>query len=187
MDTTDTVIFERVKDESPGSPTQPAETDRDLSAALAAAAPRRWWNRSTIVLSGLLLVLVGFLGGVQVQQRWGDAPATAWPGRTGGFPGALPSGFPGGGPGRGEFGGGSAPTAAAAAATTGKVKLVDAGVLYLETDDGTVVTVRTDDRTTVQTSRKSELAKLKAGQTVSVQGERAADGTVTATTVTAAG
>jgi len=80
----------------------------------------------------------------------------------------------------------TAPTSDAAA-TTGKVKLVDAGVLYLGTSDGTVVTVRTNDRTTVQTSRKSELAKLRAGQTVSVQGDRSADGTVTATTVTAAG
>ncbi|MFJ8579027.1 hypothetical protein [Micromonospora sp. NPDC093277] len=186
MDTTDTVIFERVGDEAPGSPDRQAEPDRDLSAALAGAAPRRWWNRGTFVLAGLLLVLVGFLAGTQVQQRWGDAPATSQPGRLGGFPGAMPSGFPGGGAGRGELGSGSAPTSAAAA-TTGKVKLVDAGVLYLETSDGTVVTVRTNDGTTVQTSKKSELAKLKAGQTVSVQGDRSADGTVTATTVTAAG
>ncbi|SBT43884.1 DUF5666 domain-containing protein [Micromonospora narathiwatensis] len=185
MDTTDTVIFERVGDPAPGSPIGPAEPDRDLSAAVAAAAPRRWWNRGTIVLAGLLLVMVGFLTGTQVQQRWGDTPATGI-GRTGGFPGTLPSGFPGGGMGRGEPGSGSAPTSDAAA-TTGKVKLVDAGVLYLETSDGTVVTVRTNDRTSVQTSRKSELAKLKAGQTVSVQGDRSADGTVTATTVTAAG
>ncbi|MFJ8830871.1 hypothetical protein [Micromonospora aurantiaca] len=186
MDTTDTVIFERVGDEAAGAPDRTAEPDRDLSAALSAAAPRRLWNRGTFVLAGLLLVLVGFLAGTQVQQRWGDAPAAAQPGRMGGVPGTLPSGFPGGGPGRGEPGDGSTP-APAAAATTGKVKLVDAGVLYLETADGTVVTVRTDDRTTVQTSRKSELAKLRAGQTVSVQGDRSADGTVTATTVTATG
>ncbi|OKI53785.1 hypothetical protein [Micromonospora sp. CB01531] len=186
MDTADTVIFERVGDEPPRSPTRPAEPDRDLSAALAAAAPRRWWNRGTFVLAGLLLVLVGFLAGTQVQQRWGNTPALAPAGRTGGFPGALPSAFPGGGPGRGEPGSGSAPTSAAAV-TTGKVKLVDAGVLYLETSYGTVITVRTNDRTTVQTSRPSELAMLKAGQTVSVQGDRSTDGTVTATTVTAAG
>ncbi|WFE37369.1 DUF5666 domain-containing protein [Micromonospora sp. WMMD998] len=186
MDDTDTVIFERAGDGATGPPDRAAEPDGDLSAALAAAAPRRLWNRGTFVLAGLLLVLVGFLAGTQVQQRWGDAPAAARPGRMGGFPGALPSGFPGGGSGRGEPGSGSTPTSAAAV-TTGKAKLIDAGVLYVETADGTVVTVRTDDRTTVQTSRKSELAKIKAGQTVSVQGDRSADGTVTATTVTATG
>lgn len=65
------------------------------------------------------------------------------------------------------------------------MKLVDGGVLYLETSDGTVVTVRTTDRAAVQTSKASDLSKLKAGQSVSVQGDRADDSTVTATTVTA--
>ncbi|MFR9778269.1 DUF5666 domain-containing protein [Micromonospora sp. MS34] len=179
---TDTVIFDRIEDEPPAAPAQPA--DRDLTAALAAAAPRRWWNRGTVVLAGLLLVLVGFLGGTQVQQRWGETPTAARAGRAGGFPAGLSSAFPGAGAGRVGSGAGASPTAAAPA-TTGKVKLVDGGVLYLETADGNVVTVRTDDHTAVRTSRASDLAKLKAGQTVSVEGTRAADGTVTATAVTA--
>ncbi|WP_406045805.1 DUF5666 domain-containing protein [Micromonospora sp. NBC_00898] len=184
MDNTDTVIFDRIGDEPSEPLSRPAEPDRGLTAALAASAPRRWWNRGTVLLGGLLLVLVGFLGGVQVQQHWGDTPAAARSGRTGNFPGGFPSAFPGGSA-RGQATTGSAP--AAAPATTGRVKLVDGGVLYLETSDGTVVTVRTTDRTAVQTSKASDLSKLKAGQSVSVQGDRADDGTVTATTVTAAG
>ncbi|WFF02705.1 DUF5666 domain-containing protein [Micromonospora sp. WMMD964] len=180
----ETVIFDRVEDEPPAAPTRPA--DRDLTAALAAAAPRRWWNRGTVVLAAMLLVLGGFVGGAQAQKRWGETPTAARTSRSGGLPGGLPSAFPGGGSGRSGSGTEASP-AAAGSATTGKVKLVDGGVLYLETADGGVVTVRTNGNTAVRTSQATELAELKAGQTVSVQGARTADGTVTATAVTATG
>ena len=62
----------------------PAVPD-DLSAALAAAAPRRWSNRATPVLLGVLLLAVGFLGGVAVQKEWGrdavPAPSASRPPR----------------------------------------------------------------------------------------------------------
>jgi hypothetical protein len=161
--------------------------DDGLAAELAAAAPRRWWNRGTLVLGACALLLGGFLGGAQVQQRWGTAPATS--NRPAGFTGpngaAFP-GFAGGARGTGAPGG-AAPTApAAAAGTTGTVKLVDGSTLYVQTADGTVVTVRTSGKTTVQTASKGALKDLKAGQAVSVQGAAdPGDGSVTATSVTA--
>ncbi|MEU4222491.1 hypothetical protein AB0F10_45040, partial [Actinoplanes sp. NPDC026623] len=80
---------------------------------------------------------------------------------------------------------GAAPTAAAAAnPTTGKVKLVDGTTIYVQTPDGTVVTVRAGGDTKVRTAKRGKLKDVKAGDTVSVQGDAAADGTVTATTVT---
>ncbi|MGW1059559.1 hypothetical protein [Micromonospora rubida] len=182
MDNSETVVIDRV-----GVDPAPTEPDGDLTAALAAAAPRRWWNRATLVLGALVLVLTGFLGGVQVQQRWGDpGPATAASGRSGGFPARLPSAAPGAG--RGQSGAGT-PSAAAGSTTTGTVQLVDGDALYVETADGTVVTVRTTDTTRVRTSRASKLTAIKKGQTVSVtvQGEAGADGAVTAATVTAEG
>ena len=159
-----------------------------LSAELAAAAPRRWWNKGTIGLGVAALLLGGFLGGVQAQKQWGPAAATAVGGtgggtRGGGFPGGLgASGAPGGG-----FGGQPQATAAQAASsgTEGKVKLVNGKTIYVETADGTVVTVRTDGTTTVSTASEGELSDVKAGQSVTVQGTTAADGSVTATTVTA--
>ncbi|GAB3933882.1 hypothetical protein GCM10027614_05840 [Micromonospora vulcania] len=112
---------------------------------------------------------------------------------------AVSTAFPGGA-GRGQNGGtgqnggasqngGTAATGGASApgTTSGKVKLVDGGTLYLETTDGTVITVRTTDDTAVRTAKASTLTALKAGQSVTVQGGSATDGTVTATTVTAGG
>jgi hypothetical protein len=156
-----------------------AGDDNGLAAELARAAPRRWWNRGTLVLGAVALLLGGFLGGLQVQKHYGTAEVAATAGRPGG---ARAAGGYGGFP-----GGGAAPTAPAAAApTTGKVKLVDGTTIYVETSDGTVVTVRTGGKTTVQTATKGKLEDVKAGDSVSVAGAAAADGTVTATTVTKA-
>ncbi|WP_240670347.1 hypothetical protein [Actinoplanes solisilvae] len=170
----DTAVIEPVRDDG-------------LAAELAKAAPRRWWNRGTVVLGALLLLVGGFVTGLQVQSRWGttDAPAV----RGGGFGGgqnraAYGGGFPQGAPqGGAPQGGPAASTPTAAGATTGKVKLVNGTTIYVETADGSVVTVKTDGGTTVATAGK--LADVKAGQSITVQGSAAADGTVTATAVTA--
>ncbi|MFI7547292.1 hypothetical protein [Actinoplanes sp. NPDC049599] len=165
----------------PVAPAGPAgERDDGFAGELARAAPRRWWNRGTLVLGAVALLLGGFLGGLQVQKHYGTG-ATAATGRTGAT-GARTGGFPGG-----AFGGGAAPTAAPTAAagpTTGKVKLVDGTTIYVETSDGTVVTVRTSGDTSVRSASKAELKDVKAGDTVSVQGTADSEGTVTATTVT---
>ena len=168
----------------PALPAGPGPDERDdgLAGELARAAPRRWWNRGTLVLGAVALLLGGFLGGLQVQKHYGTS-ATAATGPTGGATGARAGGFPG----AGAFGGGAAPTAAATAAagpTTGKVKLVDGTTIYVETSDGTVVTVRTSGDTAVQRATKGKLKDVKAGDTVSVQGTADSEGTVTATTVT---
>jgi hypothetical protein len=65
------------------------------------------------------------------------------------------------------------------------VKLVDGTTLYVQTADGTVVTVRTSEKTTVRTAAKAALKALKAGDAVTVAGAADAEGTVTATSVTA--
>jgi hypothetical protein len=151
-----------------------------LAAELAAAAPRRWWNRGTLVLGVLALVLAGFLGGLQVQKHFGAVAPTA---------AARPAGFPGGGgfggPGRAgtasEPPGGATP---AAAGTNGTVKLVDGTTIYVQTPDGSVVTVRTSDSTDVRTATEGAVSDVRAGDSVTVQGPAGADGTVTATTVT---
>jgi hypothetical protein len=162
----------------------------DLAAELAKAAPKRWWNRGTLVLASVALLLGGFLGGLQVQKHWGTA-ATAANQATGfgNFNRNAGGGYPGltGGAGRtgGGFGNGAAPSASAAAATTGTVKLVDGSTIYVQTPSGDVITVRTNGTTTVQTTTKSSLKSVKTGQSVTIQGPAGSDGTVTATSVTA--
>jgi hypothetical protein len=168
----------------------------DLAAELAKAAPKRWWNRGTLVLGAVALLLGGFLGGAQVQKHWGTAASASnqVPGfgtfnrnAGGGYPGAAGGGGrTGGGFGTGTgTGTGAAPSAAAAAATTGTVKLVDGTTIYVQTPGGDVITVRTNGKTTVQTATKSSVKDVKAGQTVTIQGPAGTDGTVTATSVTA--
>jgi hypothetical protein len=158
-----------------------------LSAELAAAAPKRWWNKGTVGLGVALLLMGGFLGGVQAQKQWGTSAtaASGFPaggmGRTGGggFPRTGASGAPGAVPQE------TAATAGASGGTTGKVKLVNGKTIYVETEDGTVVTVKTDGTTTISTATKGKLGDVKAGQSITVEGAAAADGSVTATKVTA--
>jgi hypothetical protein len=178
---------------------EPEDEDRDgLAEELAHAAPKRWWNRGTVVLAGLVLLAGGFVGGVQVQKNYGTSSSTG-----GGFPGGGFNGAAGGGAGRygggtgrggagayggGNFGGGgAAPTGAAPAAssgTTGTVKLVDGTTIYVQTPDGNLVTVNTTGKTTVSAASASTLKSIKAGQTVTVQGTTGSDGSVAATSVT---
>jgi hypothetical protein len=168
----DTAVLPAVAADPPGG------RDDTLAGELARAAPRRWWNRGTLVLGAFALLLGGFLGGLAVQKHYGTGVDPAVTGRTG----ARPGGFPGA-----AFGGGAAPTAAATAAAapaTGKVKLVNGTTIYVETADGEVLTVRTGTGTTVQTATKGKLKDLKAGDAVSVQGPADSEGTITATTVT---
>lgn len=182
-----TVVMGRVLD-------TPATVDEGLAAELAAAAPRRWWNRGTVVLATALLAGCAFLAGAFTQQRYGQ-PAdgqqstrgAAAGARTGQFPGMYGSG--GSVPGAGQQGqNGTAPGGAAASAgpqtTTGTVKLVDGKTVYLETSDGQVITIRTTDSTVVRTAKKAKLTDLDAGDTLTVQGTTGDDNSLTATTVT---
>ncbi len=156
---------------------EPELTASTLDAELAAAASRRWWNRWTIALGLVLLLIGGFVAGVEVQKAYGETPTATGPGSgglrgQGGFPTALPGGGAQGGPGRAE-------------ATTGTVKLVDGTTVYVETESGEVVTVRTDGDTSVRVPGK--LTDLKAGDKVSVEGGPDTEGSVTASSVTKTG
>ncbi|MEU4619243.1 hypothetical protein AB0G04_04580 [Actinoplanes sp. NPDC023801] len=173
----------------------------DLNEALAAAAPRRWWNRTTVGLIGLALLAGGFLGGVQAHERWGieetqagGAPDGAgMPTGSGGSLGpAAPGGRPavsGSGPaqdgsaqGGPVQGGGAQP---AMGGTAGTVKMVDGTTLYVQTDAGETVTVRTGEQTTVKVSQTASLESITSGLPVTVEGVPDAEGVITATAITA--
>jgi hypothetical protein len=163
----------------------------DLAAELAAAAPRRWWNKVTIYLGAAALLVGGFVAGAEVQQAYGQPSSPNGARSNGGAGGLFNAGNAGGNAGRGNLGGGNvgggssgAGSTAAAPATTGKVKLVDGTTVYVETAGGDVVTVRTNGQTKVETASPSSLKALAAGDSVTVTGQSSGDGTVTATTVT---
>lgn len=164
----------------PPSPAEDESPDDGLSAQLAAAAPRRWWSRTTVYLAGAALLVAGFLGGVQVQKSYGSTPTS---GGAGNFPPVAGGYFPRqNGAGQGQQGGASG---AARGGTSGTIKLVDGGTVYVQTATGDVITIKTNGGTKVAVAKAGALKDLKAGDAVTVQGSTAADGTVTATTVTA--
>jgi hypothetical protein len=169
-----------MNDDTDVLPRTPSEAEHeDLNSAIAHAAPRRWWNRTTLVLVGVVLLAGGFLGGVQVHKRWGttETASTGASTQSGGFPGGA--GMPSGGFGQNQQ------QARPGSGTTGTVTKVDNGILYVRTEAGETVTVRTSDTTEVSKSTPATMAELTTGLTVTVQGIADSEGVVTATAITA--
>lgn len=157
-----------------------APGDDDLERQLAAKATRPKINKITFVLAGLLLIAGGFVAGSLVQKNSGSTTNAAAPNfgsnaRGGAFGGGQ--GFPGAGGGTG--------TGTRSGGTTGTVKLIDGSTIYVTTAAGDTVIVKTSGDTKVSVSQSSTLKSLKAGQSVTIQGQTGSDGSVTATTVTA--
>ncbi|MFC7647202.1 hypothetical protein ACFQX6_46780 [Streptosporangium lutulentum] len=67
--------------------------------------------------------------------------------------------------------------------TIGTIQKVDGEKVYVQTTDGSVVTVNTSDKTSVRVAKEGKVADLKPGGTVTVQGAKAEDGSVTATVI----
>ncbi|MEU5871444.1 hypothetical protein AB0A73_07750 [Glycomyces sp. NPDC047369] len=166
MSKSDTVMLKAVKDEPPAIEPMPD----DLEQALAKRRP--WTNRATKWIAAAVLVAGGFAGGIAVQQQWG-ATDTAAQADSGAFPDMSAMGD-------GGFPGGEMPGGFGGQATTGTVTGVDGTTVTIETEDGTVVTVETGEDTAVTSSDAIDLGALAEGDTVTVTGETADDGTVTA-------
>ncbi|GAA3111147.1 hypothetical protein GCM10010464_87510 [Pseudonocardia yunnanensis] len=147
----------------------PAPVDDDLFAENW-DKPRRT-NRLTAVLVALIMAALAFAGGVAAQKAHdkGLVTASAATRARGAGVGAP------GGPAAGGAGGTASPVA------IGTVKSISGSTLTLTNSAGAVVTVTVPPTATVTTDG---LGGLVAGVTVSVAGTNAADGTVTATSIT---
>lgn len=133
----------------------------------------------------LLVVLVGLLsayGGVRWQKSKGNESGTA----AAAFRSFAAS--RGGGGSQGGGGSGGQGGAGAGAAAFGTVKLVDGTNVYVSAGNGNIVKVTTSaDATTITRAASANVADLKPGETVVVQGATDADGVVSATRITDAG
>ena len=173
-------------------PAAPAGEDDDLFDR-EWDRPRRT-NRLTAVLVAGLVAVAGFAAGVIVQKQH-DANLTATP--TAGFAGAgagagrqraggstgLGAGGALPGTSSGAGAGAAAPSGAAASGVpvvVGTVKSISGTTLVVTNFAGTAVTVQVPASATVTSSG---LGGLAVGVPVSVEGSKAADGTVTATAV----
>jgi hypothetical protein len=176
----------------------------DLDLLDQAWTPPRRVSRLTVVLAAGLVAALGFAGGVLVQKQHdaglagsptaGAATAARQFARANGFGGAGPTGglgadSPGtgqggpagsGGTGSGGTGSGGTGSASGTPVVVGTVVSVGRGTLVVQNFAGAKVTVRVPTGTPVTSA---SLTGLRAGMTVSVTGTKAADGTVTATSV----
>ncbi|GIF07393.1 hypothetical protein [Actinoplanes siamensis] len=165
-----------MNDETKVLPRTPTEAEQeDPTSAGAEAGPRRWWNTTTLVLVGVVLLVGGFVGGAQAQRHWGASgtPTTATPAG-----GGLPDGA--GAP-SGPSMGGRSP----GGATAGTIRRVDGNIVYVRTAAGETVTVRASDFTTVSRAVPARITELTAGLRITVQGVADSDGVVTATAIVA--
>ncbi|MCO1580561.1 DUF5666 domain-containing protein [Crossiella sp. SN42] len=120
-------------------------------------------SKLTFGLAAAALATVAFAGGMWAATALADGSASAAPGQRGGV--LL-------GP------GGRTPTA-------GTVDRIEGDTLYLKGPNGSEVKVTLGADTAVQLSQPGKVGDIQPGATVTVQGERAADGSVTARQVTA--
>ena len=164
-------------------------------------------SRLTVILAVGVVAALGFAGGVLVQKQHdaglagasnsGTAAAARQFARANGFggagaPGGFGAGAPGiggtagsgaagtGGTGSGGTGSGGTGSASGTPVVVGTVVSVGRGTLVVQNFAGAKVSVHVPAGTPVTAA---SLTGLRAGMTVSVIGTKAADGTVTATSV----
>ena len=126
----------------------------------------RTFTPARVALGCVLLLALGFIGGVEVQKRSGSTAGAR------GFAGRFAAG-------------GARPQATGGGATVGQVANVHGKTLYVTGSDGATVKVRTNASTKVTRSAVSHVRSIHPGDTVIVEGATAGNGTVRAARVTA--
>jgi hypothetical protein len=176
--------------QSPHPPSDPTELDDDLvpitdlepDPALVGELQRR---RAVTPLTRSLLALViagaAFLGGVLVERS--QAKTTSSSASPSGVPANIAALFGGARTSTTVAGAGGTKTTTGATQTFGTVKLVDGKNVYVSDAQGNVTKVATDATTKITVSQAASIAKLKPSTSVIVQGTTAADGTITATSI----
>lgn len=158
--------------------TEGSEDDLDFEDDLDTGAPRRRNGLVSSVLAAGILLVVAFTGGVLVQKHHDAGASTAslpaFSGAT--LPDFGSSGF---------TGGGSSPGSGSAPAVIGTVVSVEGSRIIVRDFSGTKHVVTTTDSTSITRSTEIPLSKLTAGTQVVVTGTKGADGTTSATAVTA--
>ncbi|MFJ2030840.1 hypothetical protein [Streptosporangium sp. NPDC087985] len=162
----------------------------DLESELV-VRPKRGLSRLTLVLGAGVMLVAGVIVGIQAQKAMGGpAGASVRPDAVM-RQGMGPGGFGGGSGGPGGFGGGQqggpGGRGGQGGAAVGTVQRVDGDKVYVTTMDGSVVTVNTSGETAVRVTKEGKVADLKPGGMVVVQGARAEDGSITATTINEGG
>jgi hypothetical protein len=165
-------------------------SDGDLTVALA-RRPKLQLPSLTLTLAMVVVAGLGCLGGIFLGEHFGGssspaasafsrfaaaAGASSSAGGTGasGTGGSSSTGFTGRG--GGLFGG-------SGGATLGTIKLVDGNIVYVQTAAGDIVQVSTSSSTKVTISSSAPVKDLTPGETVIVEGNKNANGSIAATSI----
>jgi hypothetical protein len=157
----------------------------DDDADFAEVPPKRHVPTITKVLLIGILVTAGFGGGVMIQKNFGASSASSasgLPNFAGGIPAGFPTGAGNGGGGNGGSGDGS--TAASGPVVVGTVVSVSGNDVTVKDLGDTTHVVHVTATTGLAATGVDWSTSLKPGTTVSVNGTKADDGSVAATTVT---
>ena len=165
-----------------GTAPQSAMTDAD-DADFAELPPKR---RVPVFTKGLIvgiLMVVAFGGGVMIQKQHDASSASA----SAGFPsfaGGIPAGVGAGGGGASNGGASGGSSAASGPVVVGTVVGVAGNDVTVKDLGGSTHVVHVSATTDLATTSVTWSTSLKPGTTVSINGTKADDGTITATTVT---
>ena len=144
--------------------------------------PRRARRKPITPVTGSLAAVIvaagGVIGGVHVQKSQA-ATSTAGGMRGAGMP---TGGMPGGG---GPPGAQGATGGADSTATAGTVAYTKGSTLYVKDAEGNTITVRVKSTAKVDRTASTDATDVQPGDSVVVQGDANAKGTVTATSITA--
>jgi len=165
-----------------GTAPQSAMTDTD-DADFAELPPKR---RVPVLTKGLIvgiLMVVAFGGGVMIQKQHDASSASASSGVPS-FAGGIPAGAGAGGGGSSNGGASGGSTAASGPVVVGTVVGVAGNDVTVKDLGGSTHVVHVSATTGLATTSVTWSTSLKPGTTVSVNGTKADDGTITATTVT---
>jgi len=169
-------------DDPEGTAPQSAMTDTD-DADFAELPPKR---RVPVLTKGLIvgiLVVVAFGGGVMIQKQHDAGSASA----SSGFPsfaGGIPAGAGAGGGGASNGGASGGSTAASGPVVVGTVVGVAGNDVTVKDLGGSTHVVHVSATTGLAATSVDWSTSLKPGTTVSINGTKTDDGTITATTVT---
>jgi hypothetical protein len=128
------------------------------------------------------MIACGFIGGVLVEKGQNGSGSSASGGASGfaarlrGLTGSRSAAGAGAGAGASRFGG--AP--GGAGATVGTVAFLSGSTLYVTNAEGNTVKVKTSAATSVTKTVNTAVRKIHPGESVTITGEAASDGTVTA-------
>jgi hypothetical protein len=152
---------------------------------------KRTVELTTVAVVAILTAAGGFIGGAAWKSSDSPAAAQSVVAGNGATNGTAPTGTAsngaprfGGYGGRGGFRGGNGGAGFNGGnGAVGQITAIDGDRITIQDAQGGTVVVTASSSTTVDVNQQGTVADLKPGDTVVVQGQRGADGTIAATTI----